>query len=318
MKNGKTTAFYLAALAIVLLLCAYPIYMGVHVALEVGRSGYVPMETYPKYVIPYAPIAAALVLGTLLLPLWRKLAGKWALLPGALCSVAAFFVLEQIMEKRIIVQGQEVVPLENWQMFMCYVPPETVRTRTWTAVDVLLGEYDPAFKLHFYLISVVLIVALLNMIYGFARVICDGKTGRKKALTVQAVTALAFLGMCIWACFTAFYRTGELTVSPLSAALMALFFVLLGVTVGVFAGSLLLGKRKPLSVLLPALIALAITAAMYAGELILLSGHLYRFGSGFLFEGLGSLVLAPVDLLVILLSGALTALLCAALNRQKT
>ena len=317
MNSKKCTTLWFLLLALTILLCAYPIYMGVNVAAEVVRNGAVSLERYPKYVIPYTPIAAALVLGTLLLPLWRKLAGKWALLPGALCSTAAFFVLEWIMETKILVQTTEPVLLESWQMALCYVPPEQYQTRVWEAVDVLLGGYSPAFKLHFYLISVVIILSLLNVIYGLVRVLCDGETARKKPLTVQAVTALAFLGMCIWACFTAFYRTGELTVSPLSAMLMALFFVLLGVTVGVFAGSLLLGKKTALSIVLPALAAVVITAAMYAGELILLSGHLYRFGSGFFFDGLDALVLAPVDLLVILLSGAFTAVLCIFLNTKQ-
>jgi hypothetical protein len=290
--------------------------MGVRVAAEMARSGAVPLENYPKYVIPYTPIAVALIVGVALLPLWQKLFRKWGLLPGALFSTAVFFAAERLMETKILVQTQELVPLESWQMAMCYVPPEQYRTRTWEAVDVLLGGYSPAFKLHFYLISVVIIVSLLNCVYGFAGMVRTGDTGRKKALTVQTVTALAFLGMCVWACFTAFYRTGEITVSPLSAVLMAVFFVLLGVTVGVFVGSMLLGRRKSLSVVLPAVAALAVTAAMYAGELILLSGHLYRFGTGFFFDGLGALVLSPADLLIVLLSGGLTAAICIALNRK--
>ena len=48
---------------------------------------------------------------------------------------------------------------------------EYYQTRTWQAVDVLLGGYSPAFKLHFYLISIVIIVSLLNCFYGFARMI---------------------------------------------------------------------------------------------------------------------------------------------------
>ena len=316
MNTGKYRTFWLLMLALVLLACAYPIYMGISVAVEMSRSGAVPLENYPKYVIPYTPIAVALIVGVALLPLWQKLFRKWGLLPGALFSTAVFFAAERLMETKILVQTQELVPLESWQMAMCYVPPEQYRTRTWEAVDVLLGGYSPAFKLHFYLISVVIIVSLLNCVYGFAGMVRTGDTGRKKALTVQTVTALAFLGMCIWACFTAFYRTGEITVSPLSAVLMAVFFVLLGVTVGVFVGSMLLGRRKSLSVVLPAVAALAVTAAMYAGEMILLSGHLYRFGTGFFFDGLGALVLSPADLLIVLLSGGLTAAICIALNRK--
>ena len=55
---------------------------------------------------------------------------------------------------------------------------------------------------------------------------------------------------------------------------------------------------------------------MYIGEMILLNGNLYRFGRGFLFEGLGKLVLAPADLLVIITSGAVTWLICRLLNKS--
>ena len=122
--------------------------------------------------------------------------------------------------------------------------------------------------------------------------------------------------MCIWACFTAFYRTGEITVSPLSAVLMAVFFALLGITMGVYTGSFTMGKRKLLSLALPTAIAAIVTIAMYIGEMILLSGNLYRFGSGFLFEGLGKLVLAPIDILVILASGGISLLICRLLNKD--
>lgn len=53
---------------------------------------------------------------------------------------------------------------------------------------------------------------------------------------------------------------------------------------------------------------------MYVGELILLHGHLYRFGSGFFFDVLPSIVFAPVDICVIILSGALAFLLMKSVN----
>ena len=202
-------------------------------------------------------------------------------------------------------------------MSLCYIPPEQFETRTWEAVDVLLGGYSPAFKIHFYLISVVIIVSILNCFYGFAKMIRSGNDSRKRALIIQAVTAVIFLGMCIWACFTAFYRTGELTVSPLSAVLMAVFFALLGVTMGVFVGSFTLGKRKILSEIIPSITAILVTVFMYIGEMILLNGNLYRFGQGFLFDGLGKLVLAPADILVVIASGGITLLICRLLNNSK-
>ena len=284
-------------MAAVIAASVYPLYMGICIIYKMVRNGAVPLEEYPKYVIPYTPIACAVIIGVLLIPLLQRISGKLDLLYGSAISIAVFFVAERIMETKILVQTQERVPLESWQMSLCYMPPEQFETRTWE--------------------SVVIIVSFLNCFYGFAKMIRSGETGRKKALIIQAVSGVIFLGMCIWACFTAFYRTGELTVSPLSAVLMAVFFALLGITMGVFVGSFTLGKRKILSLVTPAGAAALVTVLMYIGEMILLNGNLYRFGKGFLFDGLGALVLAPADILVIIASAGITLLICRLLNNSR-
>ena len=316
MNVSKYRKCWLLSLAVVIAASAYPLYMGILVISKMVQNGAIPLEEYPKYVIPYTPIAFAVIIGVLLIPLLQRVSQKLDLLYGSFISITLFFIVERIMETKVLVLAQGVVVLESWQMALCYVPPEQFETRTWEAVDVLLGGYSPAFKIHFYLISVVIIVSLLNCFYGFAKMIRSGDSSRKKALIIQAVSSVIFLGMCIWACFTAFYRTGELTVSPLSAVLMAVFFALLGITMGVFTGSFTLGKRKLLSVTTPALVAVLVTVLMYIGEMILLSGNLYRFGQGFLFDGLGKLVLAPVDVLIIAATGGITLLVCQLLNKH--
>lgn len=317
MNRKNYHRFYFFSLVGVILVSFYPIYMGVRVVGKMLQNGAVPLEDYPKYVIPYTPIAIALILGVLILPVFQRISRKWSFPFGVAFSTGIFFVAERLMETKILVQSDGLVYLESWQMALCFVPPEQYQTRTWEAVDVLLGGYSPVFKLHFYLISVVLIASLLNCFYGFAQMIRLGDYARKKALTIQAVTSIAFLGMCIWACFTSFYRTGELTVSYISAVLMAVFFALLGVTAGVFVGSFTLGKKDKMAIWFPAVVSVLTTLFMYIGEMILLDGNLYLFGSGFFFNGMGRLVLAPVDLLVILLSGGITALICKAVNREK-
>ena len=218
--------------------------------------------------------------------------------------------------------AETVTKLEDSQMFMCYIPPEgwgeTVTTyKTQTAVDILMGDYNPAFKLHFYIISILLIITILNCLYGFGQMIKNGDKKRCKSLILQSICSVVFLGLCILACFTAFWRDGSIQVSPLSAALMTVFFILFGVTAGVFVGSFLLGKRNLISVWLPAISASVMTLLMYIGEMFLLNGHLYSFGSGFIFDGLPGIVFAPIDLLVILLSGCITALVFSLLNNDR-
>ena len=320
MESRKFERFYFCSLIAVLVASFYPLYMGISVVADMIKHGTVYAEDYPKYIIPYTPIALAVIVGVAIIPLMMKWAKKYSLPVGSCISIGVFFASELLLERLVTVtrtHTELVSNLESWQMYMCYIPPETFTERTWTEVDVLMGEYSPAFKLHFYIISVVLVISLLNCFYGFGKMIRSDDYKRARALTVQAVSSVAFLGMCIWACFTAFYRDGAITVSPLSSTLMCVFFILFGVTVGAYTASFTLNKRRLWSVALPAVLASAVALVMYVGEMILLSGHLYRFGSGWLFEGLPAIVLAPVDILVILMSGAVTAVIAHLLQKRE-
>ncbi len=321
METKTFKKYYLFCLLGVLLASGYPIYMGISVIADMIRYGTVYAENYPKYIIPYTPIALALLVGVALIPVEMKLFKKNALLLGTAVSTVVFFAAEFLLERMVTVTRTVTgifSTLEDWQMYMCYVPPNLSEERTWTEVDVLMGEYSPAFKLHFYIISVVLIISILNCFYGFARMIESGDHSRRRSLVVQSIASGAFLGMCIWACFTAFYRNGNIQVSALSAVLMCVFFALFGVTVGIYVASFTLNKKPLLSVWLPSILAAVVTLIMYIGEMILLSGHLYRFGDGFFFDGIPGIVLAPIDMTVIVASGAVAALVANAVRSQKT
>lgn len=316
MKDKSFKRYYLCSLVGVLIASFYPIWMGINVVSDMIRHGTVFAEDYPKYIIPYTPIALAVIIGVALMPILVEKLEKLALAAGTGVSLIVFFASELMLESMVTVTRTVtgiVSSLEGWQMYMCYIPPDMFEERTWTEVDVLMGEYSPAFKLHFYVISVVLIISILNCFYGFAKMILTGDTSRQKPLILQSVASAAFLGMCIWACFTAFYRNGDITVSPISAVLMCVFFLLFGVTVGIYVASFTLGKKNLYSILIPSLSAAAVTLVMYIGEMALLSGNLYRFGNGAVFAAIPGIVLAPFDILVILTSGAVTAIMCVLL-----
>lgn len=313
MKSKRSTLYYLLSCIGVLIASYYPLSMGIRVITDMLVHGTVLKENYPKYVIPYTPISIAIIVGVLLMPLCFKLFKRFALVGGASIATGIFFAIELLFEQKVVVSTVELVTkLEDWQMYMCYIPPEalseTITTyKTQTAVDILMGDYNPAFKLHFYIISVVLIITILNCLYGFGQMVKSGEKKRFKALILQSVCSLTFLGLCILACFTAFWRDGSIQVSPLSATLMAVFFILLGITAGVFVGSFLLEKRKLVSIWIPSMVASLMTLLMYIGEMKLLNGHLYRFGTGFLFDSISGILFAPIDLLIIVASGCITA-----------
>ena len=319
MKNKSYKLYYLFSCIGVIVASYYPLSMGYRVISDMIADGTVMKENYPKYIIPYTPISIAIIVGVLLMPLFIRLFKKYALLIGAFASTCIFFATELLFEQKVVVTSSETVyNLDDWQMYMCAVFPDKWTTyRKETAVEILMGEYNPAFKLHFYIISVVLILAVLNCIYGFGQMIKSKDTKRLKALVLQSLCSIAFLGLCILACFTAFWRDGNIYVSPLSASLMAAFFILLGITVGVFVGSFLLGKLRSVSILVPSVVASVITLIMYIGEMILLNGHLYIFGNGFIFDSIPKIVLAPIDIFIIIASGCITAISFILLNNRE-
>ena len=321
MENKAFRNYYLFSIFGVLLASCYPIYMGISVMVDMIRYGTVYAENYPKYIIPYTPIALALLVGVALIPVAIKYFKKYALLFGTVISTVIFFVSEFLFERNITVTRTitgAFAQLKDWQLALCAVTPEVFESGKLTEVDILMGEYSPAFKLHFYIISIVLIISILNCFYGFAKMIQTGDTSRRKSLVIQSIASGAFLGMCIWACFTAFYRNGDIKVSALSAVLMSIFFVLFGLTVGIYIASFTLSRKPILSVWLPGVLAAVVTLVMYIGEMILLSGHLYRFGNGFFFEGIPGIVLAPIDIVVILASGAITAIITNFIRNKNT
>lgn len=309
MKNKTFRWFYLLSLLGVTAAGYWPLCMGVRVVRDMIVQGTVMSEDYPKYIIPYLPVTLAVLIGVVVLPLLLCACGKYAQTAASGIGLGVFLISELLLENWVIVTGTVMAKLESWQMFMCYVSPDMYETRTWRAVDVLIGEYSPWFKLHFYIIAAVLILAFLNCFYGFGQMIVSGRRERLRHLVLQSIAAVLFLGLCILACFTAFWRTGEILVSPLSASLMCLFFIIFGVTMGIFTASFLTKCRKSVLLSVSAAVSATVTLIMYIGELILLSGHLYRLGKGFFFEGLGPLVFAPADLAIILMSAAVTFLL---------
>jgi len=301
--NSIYKKFYLLSIIGILAISAYPLYMGTVTISDYMRNGSIDVSDYQKYIIPYTPICIALILSIALIPLIVRMFKRYALLAASIFGTGVFFASEIFFENMIVMDGMTKANIESWQMLSCLATPEV-----WRSVgNPLIKEYSPAFKIHFYVIAIVIILAVLNVIYGLSKMIIENNFTRKKPLIAQAVSTAIFIGLCILACFTAFFRNGTINISPLSAFLMSLFFIVFGITTGVFIGSFFFGgKRRRLMLIVPAILSILTTVVMYIGELILTSGVLFKFGKGVIFEPIGVLPFATIDLMVICLSGIST------------
>ena len=321
MKNISITnkSCYFVSLGVILLLSFYPLMMGVQVLTSYFRDGYVDAADYPKYVIPYTPIAIALILSVALLPLAVNYLKKFALIATSIFGTGLFLLSEILFEQVTVFSLQEGArDVGSWQALLCVATPEVMETIEYkeTIGEALASRYSPVFKVHFYIIAILIVLATIGIVYGFSKMVRDKNYDKKRPLIVQTAAVSVFVGLCILACFTSFYRTGELNISALSSWLMSVFFVIFGLTAGAYSGSLLYFKKPVITRLIPALIAAATTFVMYIGELVLMGGVLFKFGDGPLFDPIGVCPFAPIDFIVILLSGVITYFILYLIRRK--
>ena len=308
-KNSKDNRYYLWSIIAIVLLTFCPLMMGAQVLMAYTAEGYVNAADYPKYVIPYTPIAIALIISIASLPLVVKSCKKLALPVISTFGVGLFLLSEILFEQITVFSVKEGIDtVGSWQTFLCVATPEVMQSIEYkeTIGEALSTRYSPIFKVHFYLISILIVLSVIGVVYGFGKMIRDSNFEKKKSMTMQTISVAIFIGLCILACFTAFYRTGDLNISVLSSWLMSVFFIVFGLTAGLYAGSLLYFNNPVIARLIPALIAAVTTFAMYMGELMLMGGVLFKFGCGVFFAPIGDCPFAPIDLFVIIISGIIT------------
>ncbi len=335
MQSKEYRRFYLLSLAVLLALSAYPLINGVRMAYWSIANGSIAPEQYAKYVVPYAAMGFAILLFAAFQPLLFR-AGRLAFPVGLAGSVGVFFAMEQFFERmQIRTAGMALVDpatlgvglgsiptatVDAWQTSLCIASPLTrAQSIAYTLANrTLYVMGDSGYKIHYYLIALLLIAMVCALVYGIGRMARTGERSQAKPLLLQGMATSALLALCVFANTTAFFRQADAIQTPLASVLTGVFFVGLGTAVGVYAGSFLLGRRGWLGIGVPVLLALTASALMYAGEAAMMAGGLYRFGTGWFYERLGAIPLAPVDVLVVLLAGAATwVILSAARRRQR-
>ena len=347
--------FYVLSLLILAMLSAYPLLNGVRMAYISASSGALEPQQYAKYVVPYAAICVALLIFTALQPLFFKLK-RLAFPLGLAAAGAAFLAIERFFETMQIhvvdmtlINAATLAPAaagnaataDVWQAALCMISPVMrEQSLTYASQDRFIYVLGNAtYKVHYYLISLIMITMVCGLIYGIGKMYHSEPSGDKdngasgqnsfssapnkdlsqlKPLYLRGISTAALVALCVFANTTAFFRQAAPIQTPLASVLTGLFFVTLGAAAGIYGGSFLLATGKRLGIGLPALLSCGVTAALYAGEAAMMGGNLYRFGAGRFFSAWPGLVLAPVDILIILLAGGLAGLiLYIARQREK-
>ena len=327
MINRNDRRFYFVSLAVLLALSAYPIISGTRMVFLSALNGAIEPQDYAKYVVPYGPMCFAVIIFAACQPFLSKL-GRIAFPAGLTGAFGIFIAAEQVIERiqvhtagmslvdaaSLSIPGAPVLPsaaVDAWQASLCIVSP---LTRGQTTAYASQDQYfyvmaNNTYKIHYYLIALILIAMLCGLIYGAGRSLRGHDSSNTKPLILQGISTAALITLCVFANTTAFFRQAAAIQTPLASLLTCLFFIVLGTAVGVYTGSFLLRRGRRLGIVLPIFVSVTAVTLMYLGEAAMMEGDLYRFGTGWFFDGVPFIALAPADLLVILLSGAATWLI---------
>ena len=326
----KTVIYYLESLVALAVLSAYPLVNGARMAYLSLQNGALEPDEYVQYIVPYAAICVAILLFSASYPLLLKLE-RLALPVGIAMAYGAFFAVERFFESIkihvAVVSLTSITPEINtvnavdWQSLLCAVTPEIQGQSNYfvsAAQDIYMSPVSSeGYMAHYYLISIVLIAMACFLIHGVAKWLRNDDESLVKPLTLRGICTAALISICVFANTTSFFRQSAPIQTPIASMLTGMFFVVLGAAAGVYAASYLLGKGKPLGMATPVLLAMCVTVLMYAGEAAIMNGKLYRFGEGWFFVGLPVVMLAPVDVVIVLLSGVLTWLAVNAARKRE-
>jgi hypothetical protein len=291
--------FYWTVMLFLLIISAYPIGAGIRIIVLHFRNGSIQPDDYAQLVIPYAAVCSSILITIMLYPLLSKLR-RYSVLAASILGLGLFAGMEWYMEG-LTINAPMAYSAFQWQLI-----------QNISITDAILAFhklYDNTYRIHYLLISLLLILLVTGIVYTYEKVVSSKDQARRNILYLQIFLTVLFVALCVVSNITYIFGETDDYLTPYSSVFTRSFFVLAGLASGVYLAGLLIEKNRLVSIIAPAAAACLITAAMYFGEYKILDGVLYRFGYANLFQHTPVSVVTPANILIILLSGLLTVLL---------
>lgn len=241
-------------------------------------------------VIPFTAVTVAILFGFMLLPLLRDMPPRKRQIIASALAVFIFCALESTAETL-------AARLDRLHVVMTHRKMLTPEEITALARGV---RFPLEIRLHYYIFSVILVLCVLNFLYGLANMLhADGKPGKKVVVLQGMATAcyaLAYILVRVMQYED--YATMRLTWSSVLNA--AVCFTLAALVVGLYAGSFmrLEGRGK----IVPPLLSVFTVISLYFTEYAMLDGEFYSYCEN-------ATLTIMIRFLIIVISGVLVYLL---------
>jgi len=234
---------------------------------------YMAFAHYREYnvnlVIPFAAVLTAVFAGFLLLPLLhrRSLSLMKKHIIASLWAVIIFLGLEAFAE-HIAAHREALWIVMTSRRFML---PEEIAALT---ANMTIPW---AIRAHYYLFSIILILAVLNFLYNLANNLYGDEKPCKQNIILQGLATVCYVLIYFFVGVMQYKNYQTMQLNGVSILWAAGCFILAAVVVGLYCSSLL--QNSGVGKLMPSIASGATVVALYIAELVMLEGRFYLYSN---------------------------------------
>lgn len=293
MKPKAFLQYYLITLLVSLGAAAIPLWhFAVMIHCYLQRETFLRFDQY-RAVIPFAAVAVAILITFVLLPLVKNISLRKKHIFSSIFAVFIFCGVESIGER--IASHLYILGIVLTSRAPFYYNDSLLADpfKQWTVFPI-------AVRLHYYIFSIIFILAVINLLYKISQNLFEGKKPISRPVILNGIATACYAIIYLFISVIQYNNYATMQITPGSVLNVAICFTLASVAFGLFSVSFIrfAGWKK----IIPSVTAVLTVLALYGAEFAMLGGKFYSYGENSIVNLLihASIIIVPAVIVQIL------------------
>lgn len=297
MKSKAFLRFYLVTALLLLGIAAIPLGNFASMLICYMRKEQLWFHNY-REVLVFTAVTAAIIIAFLIMPLLKNIKPRAKHIIASVAAILIFCVLEAVTER---------IAVSLFAIEQAFTAKASFLEIKFLLIDPLMHQkiLPPAVRLHYYIFSIVMVLAAVNWLYSLTEYLFEDKKPDRKLITVNgiAVTCYAAAFLLVQVVRYNNYLLRQVTWGTVLN--IAICFILAALATGFCSLSFMpfTGRKK----IIPPLCSALTVLALYYAEFIMLGGRFYLYGENMAISVLlhALIIITPAILMLSIINGPL-------------
>jgi hypothetical protein len=268
MRSKEFLRYYLITASILLAIAAIPLWNFASMVICYMQKKQLSFNNF-REVLVFAAVTAAIIIAFLIMPLLKNIKPRLKHLLASSLAVLVFCGVEAVAEK---------IAVRLYMLEQTFTAQTSFLEVKFLLADPLLHQkiIPVAMRLHYYIFSIVMVLAVVNWLYSLAGYLFEDKKPDKKLVIVNgmAIACYAAAFLLVQSVRYNNYLLREVTWGTVLN--IAACFILAALATGLCIRSFVpfAGRKK----IIPSLCSALTVLALYGAEFVMLGGRFYSYG----------------------------------------